>query len=186
MNFVADTAELERHAVGSVGPLTVTAAESMYKLMAYKDEYETARLFLDPGFEQSVRETFGDDASFAYKLHPPMLRAMGLDHKLTLGAWFKPALYALRTARRVRGTRLDVFGYAHVRQVERSLVDDYAKLTREVVPRATQGNIDAIREILGLAQEVRGYESIKMANVESYRRKVAAALDALSATAAVG
>lgn len=186
VNFVADTAELERHAVGSVGPLTVTAAESMYKLMAYKDECETARLFLDPGFEQSVRETFGDDASFAYKLHPPMLRAMGLDHKLTLGAWFKPALYALRTARRVRGTRLDVFGYAHVRQVERSLVDDYAKLTREVVPRATQGNIDAIREILGLAQEVRGYESIKMANVESYRRKVAAALDALSATAAVG
>lgn len=73
-----------------------------------------------------------------------------------------------------------------MRQVERSLVDDYAKLTREVVPRATQGNIDAIREILGLAQEVRGYESIKMANVESYRRKVAAALDALSATAAVG
>ncbi|MGV9798098.1 indolepyruvate ferredoxin oxidoreductase family protein [Mycobacterium sp. NPDC003449] len=180
LTFVADTAELERRVLGAVGTLTATATESMFKLMAYKDEYETARLYLDPNFERSVREAFGEDATFAYKLHPPVLRAMGLKHKLTLGAWFKPAFYALRAGRRLRGTPLDVFGYAQVRRVERTLIDDFAELTQRAVPRATPDNFLDIQELLALAQEVRGYESIKLAGVAEYRRKVSAAFDELN------
>nr|WP_253253011.1 DUF6537 domain-containing protein [Rhodococcus erythropolis] len=116
--------------------------------MAYKDEYETARLYLDPQFERSVRETFGDDATFKYKLYPPALRAMGLKNKLSLGAWFKPALYVLRAGRQLRGTPWDVFGYAHVRRLERTLVGEFAELTARFVPTATQENIERVEGAL--------------------------------------
>jgi len=172
VKFVSDTAELESAALGTVGPLTAAATESMFKLMAYKDEYETARLYLDPQFEHSVRETFGDDATFKYKLHPPILRAMGLKNKLSLGAWFKPALYVLRAGRQLRGTPWDVFGYAHVRRLERALVDEFAELTARVVPTATQDNIERVEALLTLAQQIRGYESIKLDSVAEYRRKI--------------
>ena len=144
----------------------------MFKLMAYKDEYETARLYLDPQFERSVRETFGDDATFKYKLYPPALRAMGLKNKLSLGAWFKPALYVLRAGRQLRGTPWDVFGYVHVRRLERTLVGEFAELTARFVPTATQENIERVEVLLALAQQIRGYESIKLDSVAEYRKKI--------------
>ena len=108
--------------------LAEAIATGLYKLMAYKDEYEVARLSLDPALEASVRAQFGDGARYAWKLHPPVLRAVGMQRKITLGRWFRPGYRTLRAMRRLRGTRLDPFGVAEVRRVERELVEEYRAL----------------------------------------------------------
>jgi indolepyruvate ferredoxin oxidoreductase len=180
VRFVASTAAHERTALGAVGALSATAAESMYKLMAYKDEYEVARLYLDPEFGRSVRDAFGDNASVRYKLHPPVLRAMGRSKKISLGPWFKPAFTVLRAGRRLRGTPLDLFGYAHVRKVERGLIGEFASITADVLPRASAQNADLIAEILALPQDIRGYESVKLNRVAAYRARMAAAIGDLA------
>ncbi|WP_280425911.1 indolepyruvate ferredoxin oxidoreductase family protein [Nocardia carnea] len=177
LSFVENTAVREARALGSPGALTATAVESMFKLMAYKDEYETARHYLDPEFDRAVREQFGDGATYRYKLHPPVFRAMGLKNKLSLGPWFKLALHILRRSRGLRGTRLDVFGYAHVRKVERALIEEFAQLTAEIVPLATPLTADRVEAILAMPQEIRGYEHIKLDNVAEYHRKVDEARD---------
>ena len=89
--------------------------------MAYKDEYEIARLALDPAFQQQVDATFGPGSKVSYRLHPPLLRAMGLQRKIALGRWFDGAFVGLRAMRRVRGSRADIFGYSRMRRLEREL-----------------------------------------------------------------
>jgi indolepyruvate ferredoxin oxidoreductase len=176
VRFVADTAAQEQATLGTAGALSATAAESMYKLMAYKDEYEVARLYLDPDFDRSVREAFGDNASVTYKLHPPALRSAGLRNKVSFGPWFKPVFTLLRAGRRLRGTPLDLFGYAHMRKLERELISQFAKVTAEVLPRTSTENADQIEAILALPQEIRGYESVKLDRVAEYRTKMTAAI----------
>ncbi|MXP23859.1 indolepyruvate ferredoxin oxidoreductase family protein [Gordonia sp. HNM0687] len=175
VRFVSDVAARESETFGIPGLLSETAAESMFKLMAYKDEYETARLYLDPEFERAVRDEFGDNARYKYKLHPPVLRALGMKSKISLGPWFKPAFHVLRKSRRLRGTAFDPFGYAHVRKVERELISEFAALTAEVVSEVTQDTADHVNSILAMPQEIRGYEEIKMDSVAEFRRKVAEA-----------
>jgi indolepyruvate ferredoxin oxidoreductase len=154
------------------GPTEITeaVAKHLYKLMAYKDEYEVARLSLDPAFTAGLEAEFGDGTRYAFRLHPPVLRALGMRRKISLGPWFRPAFRLLHALRRLRGTRLDPFGRAHVRRVERELIDDY----RGVVLRAFQ-NQDRQR-VLALAElpdVVRGYEDVKLANVARYRERQA-------------
>jgi indolepyruvate ferredoxin oxidoreductase len=176
VRFVADTAAQEQATLGAVGALSATAAESMYKLMAYKDEYEVARLYLDPEFDRSVREAFGDNPSVKYKLHPPVLRSAGLRNKISLGPWFKPVFTLLRAGRHLRGTPLDLFGYAHMRKLERELISQFAQITADVLPRTSTENADQIEAILALPQEIRGYESVKLDRVAEYRAKMTAAI----------
>ena len=94
--------------------VTEAVARSLHKLMAYKDEYEVARLALDPAFEAQLTGTFGPGSKVSYRLHPPVLRSLGLQHKVALGPWFKPAFQVLRSSRRLRGTPADVFGYSRM------------------------------------------------------------------------
>ncbi|WP_435158657.1 indolepyruvate ferredoxin oxidoreductase family protein [Amycolatopsis sacchari] len=158
------------------GPVTQAVARNLYKLMAYKDEYEVARLSLDPALQAEVEAQFGEGARYSYQLHPPVLRALGLDRKIALGAWSRPALRLLRAARRLRGSRLDVFGYTEVRRTERRLVAEY----REAVTRALESSIVDDETLLALAElpdVVRGYEEIKLANVAEYRGRQAQLLE---------
>ena len=150
--------------------LAEAVAVGLHKLMAYKDEYEVARLALDPGFGTSVREQFGDGARVSWTLHPPALRAVGLDHKITLGPWFRPGYRMLRAMRRLRGTPFDPFGRTEVRRVERALVAQY----RELVPSlAAADDVELAVEIAALPDGVRGYEGIKLASVAHYRQRLA-------------
>ena len=87
-----------------------TVAPLLYKLMAYKDEYEVARLLTRPEFEQQTREMWESVESISYNLHPPMLRRFGVHRKLKLGAWFRVPLRVLARLKDLRGTPLDVFG----------------------------------------------------------------------------
>jgi indolepyruvate ferredoxin oxidoreductase len=167
-----DFVEKVRKAEETVGSteLTETVARNLYKLMAYKDEYEVARLSLD--IQEEVSARFGDGATYAYKLHPPILRALGMKRKISLKATARPAFTVLKAMRKLRGTRLDVFGYAHVRRVERELIAEYREAVEETLDRLGDGHVVAV-EIAGLPDLVRGYEHIKLANVDRYRERLA-------------
>ena len=118
--FVREVLAAEHARTPGRTEISEAVARQHFKLMAYKDEYEVARLHLDAVEQAKLRAEFGADAEVWFNLHPPLLRALGLDQKLKLGAWFVPAFRALAAAHRVRGTRLDPFGRAHVRRVERA------------------------------------------------------------------
>ncbi|MEU8321847.1 indolepyruvate ferredoxin oxidoreductase family protein [Nonomuraea sp. NPDC048881] len=158
-------------------------ARSLHKLMAYKDEYEVARLHLDPE-EQARREReYGADAVVSVLLHPPLLRAMGMKRKIRLRRSAPVLFRGLRAARVLRGTALDVFGQAEVRRVERELITEYRDLMRAALARLTPGTIDAVAEIAGLPESIRGYEDIKLARVAEFRERAAAALARLAEAA---
>src|SRR5690606_23877077 len=117
-------AEAEERARPGSTALAEAVARSLHKLMAYKDEYEVARLHLETSRAQADAEV-GPGGKVSYNLHPPTLRALGMGRKLRLGPWFAPSLEALARAKRLRGTPADPFGRAEVRRVERSLVKEY-------------------------------------------------------------
>ncbi|NBH01828.1 indolepyruvate ferredoxin oxidoreductase family protein [Amycolatopsis sp. SID8362] len=165
---------VERVRVLEDGPTEITeaVAKHLYKLMAYKDEYEVARLSLDPAFTDGLAEQFGEGTKYAYRLHPPVLRALGMKRKISLGPWFRPAFRLLHALRKLRGTRLDPFGRAEVRRVERELVEDYRAM---ILTAFRASDVDRAR-VLALAELpdlVRGYEDVKLANVARYREKQA-------------
>ncbi|WP_219414530.1 indolepyruvate ferredoxin oxidoreductase family protein [Pseudonocardia nigra] len=161
--------------------VAVAYATGLHKLMAYKDEYEVARLHLDP-VEQARRDAeFGPDAQVSVLLHPPVLRAMGMTRKIRLRRTAGPAFRALRAARKLRGTPLDVFGYAHVRRVERELVGEYQGAVRAALAHLDAATADAVVELAELPDVVRGYEDIKLARVADFRERVQTALAALDA-----
>jgi indolepyruvate ferredoxin oxidoreductase len=162
-------------------PVTEAYARSLYKLMAYKDEYEVARLHLDAVQEARREVEFGPGAKVEVMLHPPLLRALGLDRKLGLPqAAARPLFTGLRAARRLRGTALDPFGATSLRRLERALVDEHRALTRRALMHLNEANADAVAEIAGLADLIRGYEQVKLRAVDRYR---AAAVDQLRALA---
>jgi indolepyruvate ferredoxin oxidoreductase len=161
-------AEREKGAPGETA-IAEAYARGLYKLMSYKDEYEVARLHLDTLEEVKLKKEFGDDAKVFFMLHPPVLRAMGMDRKLKLGPWFRPGFRTLRSMRRLRGTPADVFGVAKVRRVERRLIDEYRALVERSLELLTPQTHMTVAKIAALPDIVRGYEEIKLRNVERYR-----------------
>ena len=162
------------------GRVAVAYARGLHKLLAYKDEYEVARLHLDPAEKARRDAEFGPDATVSVLLHPPVLRAMGMKNKIRLsGRTAELAFRGLRAAKGLRGTPLDLFGLAKVRRTERELVGEYQTLVRTALTRLTPDNTDRVVAIAELAGEVKGYEDIKLANVDRFRAAAAAALAAL-------
>jgi len=159
-------------AVTGTETLAQAVAEYLYKLTAYKDEYEVARLSLDPALDEAVRAQFGEGARYQYRLHPPVLRALGLKHKVSLGPWFRPAFTTLVAMRRLRGTALDPFGYTEVRRAERALITEYREVIDALLADLTDGNHALAVEIAALPDMIRGYEHIKLANVRAYHEKL--------------
>jgi indolepyruvate ferredoxin oxidoreductase len=161
--------------------LAETVARQLHKLMSYKDEYEVARLHLDAVERAKLNAEFGEDAKVYFMLHPPLLRAMGMKRKLKLGRWFVPAFKLLYRMRRLRGRRLDPFGHAEVRRVERALIGEYLDLVDEALERLTPDNHATALELLELPDVIRGYEEIKLRNVMMFRKRAGAILKRLHA-----
>jgi indolepyruvate ferredoxin oxidoreductase len=159
--------------------LKETAAKYLYKLMAYKDEYEVARLLTKPSFERGVREMWASAESVSYNLHPPMLRRFGVNKKLKLGAWFRTPLLALRKMKMLRGTPFDLFGYAAHRRMERSLIQWYRDLIEQVLANLTPDNLPQALEIAALPDQIRGYEKIKEQSIAKVKQQAAEKLAAL-------
>jgi indolepyruvate ferredoxin oxidoreductase len=174
VEFVRRVVEAERAAVPGRTELGEAVARYLFKLMAYKDEYEVARLHLSPEVRRSLAEEFGDDARIAYHLHPPILRALGWKRKIRLGPWIDVVFRLLVGLRRLRGTPLDPFGYAEVRRVERALVGEYRGMIERVLADLSPSGYDRAVRVACLPELVRGYEAVKLRSVERFRAEARA------------
>jgi len=173
-DLVAEIAAAEARAASGSTVLTESVARNLHKLMAYKDEYEVARLSLDPRAGEKIHEAFGPEVRVYWNLHPPVFRALGMKRKLKLGAWFTPAFTTLYRMRGLRGTALDPFGRTEVRRLERRLVAEYTDALNAMEPALWAANIEQAVALAQLPDQVRGYEQLKL---DSGRRF----LDALAA-----
>jgi indolepyruvate ferredoxin oxidoreductase len=140
--------------------------------MAYKDEYEVARLALLDESQRRYEAVGGPGTTVTYHLHPPALRSMGLDRKLRLGRSATPSFRSLRSMKRLRGTRLDPFGYAEVRRVERAMIPEYERAVDALVAALTADRVDEAITIAELPDQVRGYEHLKLERASTYRREL--------------
>ena len=166
--------------LGSSGAISLAFAHHLHKLMAYKDEYEVARLAIDPAFERALDKEFGGGAGYAFKLHPPILAAMGFKNKITVGTWFKPVFKLLVAMRSLRGTLLDPFGHDAVRITERQLIDEFQQAIDSALAVLTEGNAQSVAKLAALPDMVRGYGDLKLANVAKFRERLAGSLSALA------
>lgn len=176
LDFARRVYEAEQAVLPGTTILTGAVARNLHKLMAYKDEYEVARLSVDPAFAQRLRTEFGQRVRWAHHLHPPFLRALGLRRKLVLGPAWRPVLCALAGLRRLRGTPFDPFGHSAMRRLERRLIRSYRDDVLFALGRLTAGNHAAVVELAEAPAVIRGYESVKLDGVTQYRRQVAALL----------
>jgi indolepyruvate ferredoxin oxidoreductase len=183
VQFIRKVVAVEESRTPGQTQLGEAVARYLFKLMAYKDEYEVARLLLKDELFQRVRSEFGDEAQPAFNLHPPLLRALGLKRKLRLGMWFVPVLKALRASRSLRSTPLNIFGYARVRRVERQLIGEYRQLIESLLADLDEVNYPIAVQIAELPDLIRGYEDIKLASVDEFRRWVEALLAEFRAAA---
>lgn len=165
VDVVLDVARRERDRLGEKAglPITREVIRNLYKIMAYKDEYEVARLHLRASREHRVSGLFAGRTKVSYNLHPPMLRAMGMKNKLKVSSRvLDPAFVVLSGMKRVRGTRLDPFGRDRVRVEERRLIDWYIELVRSSMDELKPQNKAAVLDIARLPDGIRGYEEIKL------------------------
>ncbi len=163
--------------IGLDGSLTATVARYAFKLMAYKDEYEVARLYTDGTFLRQLHERFEGDYTLRFHLAPPLVAKRDPDtghlRKKTFGPWMLRAFRLLAKAKRLRGTRLDPFGYAPERRLERRLVEDYFAGVPELLAGLTRDTLPLAIEIAAIPEQIRGYGHVKQAHLE--RIKVRAA-----------
>jgi indolepyruvate ferredoxin oxidoreductase len=150
--------------------LEETVARYLYKLMAYKDEYEVARLLTKPEFRKQIDETWAEVESVSYNLHPPLLRNFGVKQKMKLGPWFGTPLRILASLKSLRGGALDIFGYSSHRRAERALISWYRDLISQAINRMNEGNVAKALEIASLPDQIRGYERIKEDSIERVKK----------------
>jgi indolepyruvate ferredoxin oxidoreductase len=177
---VERVAVAERRVDPTSTSLSVAVAANLYKLMAYKDEYEVARLMTDADGMAAAHEFRG---RVAWRLHPPILRALGLKHKISIPSWATPGVNLLARAKFLRGTPFDIFGWAKVRRVERELPGEYIAAIDGALSTLSAATLPVVIDLAELPDLVRGYEHIKLANVERYRSVLAAKISLASGMA---
>jgi indolepyruvate ferredoxin oxidoreductase len=148
-------------------------ARNLAKLMAYKDEYEVARLHSDPAFKAQLAAGFEDGARLRYNLAPPLFSKRdpqtGEPLKREFGAWMGTAFDVLARLKGLRGTAFDIFGYTDERRMERALITQYEAQMAIVVANLTATNHAAAVELAGLPAQIRGFGHVKHANVEKVK-----------------
>jgi indolepyruvate ferredoxin oxidoreductase len=172
VTFVKRVLDRERAAMPGESRLTEGVARHLFKLMAYKDEYEVARLHLRADVADALAEEFPGGVRLAYNLHPPILRALGWKSKIRFGRWFDHVFRALYAMRGRRGGALDPFGRAAVRRVERELPGEYRALVDKALAGLGPATYDRAVKLANLPDVIRGYEDIKLRNVEKFRAEV--------------
>jgi indolepyruvate ferredoxin oxidoreductase len=147
------------------------------KLLAYKDEYEVARLFTDGKFEQQLREQFEGDYKISFNLAPPILSrgvdALGRPKKRVFGPGMMKVFRQLAKLRVLRGTPLDIFGYSADRRLERNLIAGYEKDVATVLSLLSPANAEIAVELLSLPDRIRGYGPVKEKAVQEAKARYA-------------
>jgi len=176
-DFVAMVRRHEQQLGADPGlPFTSAVARSLLKLMAYKDEYEVARLYTDGHFEETLRQQFEGDFSLEFYMAPPFLsrsRDGQPPRKMRIGSWLHRAMKLLARGRVLRGTPLDLFGKTRERRLERELVGSYMDRMRALVPALTVERLALATEIAAAPLTMRGYGHVKLANVALARLREA-------------
>ncbi|HZP64964.1 MAG TPA: indolepyruvate ferredoxin oxidoreductase family protein [Rudaea sp.] len=147
--------------------LTEAVARYAFKLMAYKDEYEVARLYTSGEFERQLRETFDGGYKVHFHLAPPLLAARdseGRLRKAEYGSWVFTAFKLLAKLRGLRGTAFDIFGYTAERRHERQLIEDYFAAVEELLARLDRDNHALAVDIASIPEQIRGYGHVKEAH----------------------
>jgi indolepyruvate ferredoxin oxidoreductase len=182
--------EADIRARGNPGKLTEAVARYYYKLMAYKDEYEVARLYTDGQFLSQLKNTFAGDYRLVFNMAPPLLAprdsVTGHLKKMEFGPWVLTAFRLLTKLKGLRGTPLDIFGYTAERRLERQLIKDYKKTLEDLSQRLTSGNYDLAVEIASLPEHIRGYGHVKEEHLKKAKETEVKLLAAFSASNAPG
>ena len=167
-DLVDKVARAEQEATGT-NRLAMAVARNAFKLMAYKDEYEVARLYSDGEFVKKVGEQFEGDWKLRFHLAPPLFSRrdkQGHLIKRSYGPGMLKVFGVLAKLRRLRGTRLDVFGYTAERRAERELIREYRETMTAILSKLNRGNLEKAVTLAGLPEEIRGYGHIKEAAME--------------------
>ena len=167
-------------------PLTEAVARYLFKLMAYKDEYEVARLQTDPAFLADIQAQFEGDFQLHYHLAPPLLakkNAQGELQKRKFGPGVRFAFQLLARLKGLRGTPFDPFGYQPERRTERALVAEYQGSIAQLLPQLTAANHAAAIDVARIPEQIRGYGHIKARHLTAARIQWAAALDTFKISA---
>lgn len=176
--WVERVREAEAKAAPGSTALTDAVARSLFRLMAYKDEYEVARLYTNGDFERQVAATFeGESLSYEFHMAPPFLAkkdpTTGLPKKMSFGPWMMKAMRVLAKFRGLRGTPLDVFGYTQERRTERRLVREFEERIEEIVARLDTNNHALAVGLANIPQKIRGFGHIKERNLEKAKAEEA-------------
>ena len=168
--LVDQAAAAEAGVAGAPGAFSLGVATQALRLMAYKDEYEVARLYSSPDFRQSLTAAFDDIRALRFHLAPPLWARRdartGQLQKREYGAWMLRAMGWLARLRGLRGTLLDPFGYQAERRVERRLVQEFTQRIAALLPGLSPASLPLAIEIAETAQLVRGFGHVKQANLE--------------------
>ncbi len=152
--------------------LAKAVAKSLFKLMAYKDEYEVARLYTDGRFQQQLKATFAGDYKLKFHLAPPMIAkrdANGHLRKASYGAWMLPAFKLVAKLKFLRGGAFDIFGKTEERRMERQLIDEYQASIEALLPRLSDENLKSALELAKLPEKIRGFGHVKLDNLQKVR-----------------
>lgn len=167
----------EENHLGAAGELSRAAARNLYKLMAYKDEYEVARLYADPHFIADIQAQFEGGTKIRLHLAPPIFgrkNAAGEPIKTKFPAWFLKAFKPLSKLKTLRGTRFDIFGMTQERAMERRLRDEFDALLHWGAETLTPDNQHLMQKLFAAPKLVKGYGHVKSKSVEDYDKHVAA------------
>ncbi|XLZ73088.1 indolepyruvate ferredoxin oxidoreductase family protein [Massilia sp. SR12] len=155
--------------------LARAVARNLYRAMAYKDEYEVARLHSDPAFAAQIAAQFEGDYALQFHLAPPLLArkgSNGLPRKQVYGAWIQTGFRALARMKRLRGTPLDVFGYTSERRQERAWRDEYMAAVGQLTQTLSAASKDSALRLAQLPETVRGFGHVKLPALAAARNKI--------------
>jgi indolepyruvate ferredoxin oxidoreductase len=156
--------------------LSTAVAKYYFKLMAYKDEYEVARLYTDGRFVEQLKSQFEGDFSVKFNLAPPLLAkkdAKGHLVKAEFGSWMWKAFVLLAKFKGLRGGTFDIFGYTAERKMERALIAEYRAMIDSLLAGLTPENHGVAVELANLPEQIRGFGHVKEKNVAHFREEKA-------------
>ena len=180
--FIERVSVVEKERARGRSGLAEAVAKSLYKLMAYKDEYEVARLYTDGEFLKKLGAQFEGDYKLSFHLAPPLFAdrdpTTGELKKREYGGWMLTAFRFLAGFKRLRGTAFDVFGYTEERRMERRLIAEYEATIDLLLSTLDQNNHAMAVQIAGIPETMRGFGHIKEKNVKAAREREASLLAA--------
>ncbi len=180
--------EVEAARAKGMNGLTEAVARYLYKLMAYKDEYEVARLYADGDFAKRLREQFEGDVKLEFNLAPPLLaprdKLTGAPTKMRFGPWMMRAFGLLARLKGLRGTALDPFGRTAERRTERALISGYEATVAELLGALDHDNHALAVEIASVPELIRGYGHVKQRHLADAEAREAELLEMWRGTAA--